>query len=91
MTKNNPAFRPQSRTLALEPRILFDGAAAIAVDQQAGAEHVPDAPQAAAEAPPHTLGAGSYTHLRAHETVLDLVCRLLLENKNTNTLNTSQD
>ncbi|MGB4914174.1 MAG: DUF4347 domain-containing protein [Candidatus Dechloromonas phosphoritropha] len=55
MTKNNPAFRPQSRTLALEPRILFDGAAAIAVDQQAGAEHVPDAPQAAAEAPPHTL------------------------------------
>ena len=27
------------------------------------------------------LGAVSYTHLRAHETVLDLVCRLLLENK----------
>ena len=24
----------------------------------------------------------SYTHLRAHETVLALVCRLLLENKN---------
>ena len=29
-----------------------------------------------------TLAAVSYTHLRAHETVLDLVCRLLLE-KNT--------
>ena len=28
---------------------------------------------------PHT--PVSYTHLRAHETVLDLVCRLLLENK----------
>ena len=29
----------------------------------------------------------SYTHLRAHETVLDLVCRLLLEKKkNTTTL-----
>ena len=28
------------------------------------------------------FGAVSYTHLRAHETVLDLVCRLLLE-KNT--------
>ena len=29
----------------------------------------------------------SYTHLRAHETVLDLVCRLLLEKKqNTSTL-----
>ena len=27
--------------------------------------------------------AVSYTHLRAHETVLDIVCRLLLE-KNTN-------
>eukprot|EP00656_Telonema_subtile_P041528 TRINITY_DN46720_c0_g1_i1.p1 TRINITY_DN46720_c0_g1~~TRINITY_DN46720_c0_g1_i1.p1 ORF type:complete len:322 (+),score=63.19 TRINITY_DN46720_c0_g1_i1:33-998(+) len=37
----------------------------------------------------HTLGFGldpysvSYTHLRAHETVLDLVCRLLLEKKKT--------
>ena len=29
----------------------------------------------------------SYTHLRAHETVLDLVCRLLLE-KNNNTKTT---
>eukprot|EP00657_Telonema_sp_P-1_P012097 TRINITY_DN83_c0_g1_i12.p1 TRINITY_DN83_c0_g1~~TRINITY_DN83_c0_g1_i12.p1 ORF type:complete len:107 (-),score=26.13 TRINITY_DN83_c0_g1_i12:89-409(-) len=27
------------------------------------------------------LRAVSYTHLRAHETVLDLVCRLLLEKK----------
>src|SRR5665811_2431257 len=32
----------------------------------------------------HTAGVVpvSYTHLRAHETVLDLVCRLLLEKKN---------
>ena len=29
-----------------------------------------------------TLSPVSYTHLRAHETVLDLVCRLLLEKKN---------
>ena len=28
-----------------------------------------------------TIGSVSYTHLRAHETVLDLVCRLLLEKK----------
>ena len=28
-----------------------------------------------------TFDAVSYTHLRAHETVLDLVCRLLLEKK----------
>src|SRR5665811_920200 len=26
-----------------------------------------------------SFGSVSYTHLRAHETVLDLVCRLLLE------------
>ena len=29
----------------------------------------------------YTAHAVSYTHLRAHETVLDLVCRLLLEKK----------
>ena len=29
-------------------------------------------------------GTVSYTHLRAHETVLDLVCRLLLEKKKHN-------
>src|SRR5659263_303454 len=29
----------------------------------------------------HTMGAVSYTHLRAHETRHDLVCRLLLEKK----------
>ena len=35
-------------------------------------------------------GPVSYTHLRAHETVLDLVCRLLLEKKKCNdTANTS--
>ena len=32
----------------------------------------------------------SYTHLRAHETVLDLVCRLLLEKKTTTTKNHTQ-
>ena len=30
-----------------------------------------------------TIGAVSYTHLRAHETLMNLVCRLLLEKKNT--------
>ena len=29
----------------------------------------------------------SYTHLRAHETVLDTVCRLLLEKKNNRSTN----
>ena len=31
----------------------------------------------------YTIDPVSYTHLRAHETVLDLVCRLLLEKKQT--------
>ena len=31
--------------------------------------------------PMYDWGTVSYTHLRAHETVLDLVCRLLLEKK----------
>ena len=31
-------------------------------------------------------GAVSYTHLRAHETVLDVVCRLMLEKNNKNTI-----
>ena len=33
-----------------------------------------------------TFDTVSYTHLRAHETVLDLVCRLLLEKKKQKTL-----
>ena len=37
------------------------------------------------------VGPVSYTHLRAHETVLDLVCRLLLEKKNTKTQSTNPD
>ena len=35
------------------------------------------------------FGPVSYTHLRAHETVLDLVCRLLLENTKTTAQHTS--
>ncbi|MFD0878392.1 DUF4347 domain-containing protein, partial [Variovorax dokdonensis] len=33
-TGDSPVLRPQSRALALEPRIMFDGAAAAAADQQ---------------------------------------------------------
>ncbi|WDT36910.1 hypothetical protein PVA38_12410 [Streptococcus pneumoniae D39] len=33
----------------------------------------------------------SYTHLRAHETVLDLVCRLLLEKKKYTQHRTTED
>ena len=50
-----------------------------------GGEHLVET--ALKEMPGGALGAMiavmpvSYTHLRAHETVLDLVCRLLLEKK----------
>ena len=36
------------------------------------------------------IGSVSYTHLRAHETVLDLVCRLLLEKKTKKTHKTTK-
>ena len=38
-----------------------------------------------------TFKAVSYTHLRAHETVLDLVCRLLLEKKKKKNQNNHYD
>lgn len=53
MQKNKLKFRPASRAIALEPRLLFDGAGAVAVvDAQADqpAEPAP-APAPAAEAP----------------------------------------
>src|SRR5664280_3106738 len=38
---------------------------------------------------PRGAGPVSYTHLRAHETVLDLVCRLLLEKKKNTEIKTN--
>ena len=45
------------------------------------AENLPGVQNASMLFDPETLSPVSYTHLRAHETVLDLVCRLLLEKK----------
>ena len=45
------------------------------------AAHADDPVGSPATTPPPDLAAVSYTHLRAHETVLALVCRLLLEKK----------
>src|SRR5664280_3461562 len=41
----------------------------------------PASPSTASGISPTSISV-SYTHLRAHETVLDIVCRLLLEKKN---------
>ena len=60
--------------------IVTDGVAALAYLHREG-------PYAGATVPDVILldlNPVSYTHLRAHETVLDLVCRLLLEKKKTN-------
>lgn len=53
MSKNKRVFRPSSRAIALEPRLLFDGAGAVAVvDAQADQPaEPPQAPEPAAEAP----------------------------------------
>ena len=51
-----------------------------------------DARKLARTEPKRQRGPVSYTHLRAHETVLDLVCRLLLETtqQKTQTTNLNQ-
>ena len=48
---------------------------------QVAAEEEPEEPEARRTLPGSGRSPVSYTHLRAHETVLDLVCRLLLEKK----------
>ena len=64
-----PGFRQDGRLPGVDP-----GA------HPAGFDHLA---QVAEQAKTADIGAGavSYTHLRAHETVLDLVCRPLLEKK----------
>ena len=59
---------------------LLNGADNWAQYSEGGAALCYDADIAERLCPPSTVTV-SYTHLRAHETVLDLVCRLLLEKK----------
>ena len=59
-------------TLADVERFLSNWHSLVAIGQMGPGESA----EAYADAPV------SYTHLRAHETVLDLECRLLLEKKN---------
>ena len=48
---------------------------------EGGSAHTEATTKAEYEVAQVAATAVSYTHLRAHETVLDLVCRLLLEKK----------
>ena len=59
-------------------RVVQAGAAVLLV---LGGREERDRPQPAVRADVVDAEPVSYTHLRAHETVLDLVCRLLLEKK----------
>ena len=74
--------------LALHPEQVRDLERLLAVvDEQLGvllhrALVDPEDPELADERVVDDLEPVSYTHLRAHETVLDLVCRLLLEKHN---------
>ena len=43
LPRKSATFRPRMRPLALEPRILFDGAAGVAVEQQAAEAPAPAA------------------------------------------------
>ena len=76
------------------PRSTLDrSSAASDVYKRQARRHSRGAPRASAGTAPRSersavspgegdgLAPVSYTHLRAHETVLDLVCRLLLEKK----------
>ena len=51
------------------------------IERDGKAKLVGDVDYASAAAVAGAITPVSYTHLRAHETVLDLVCRLLLEKK----------
>ena len=67
---------PTGATLAAAP--VARRARTIIYDSKTGVSGAGDNPS-------DTTHSVSYTHLRAHETVLDLVCRLLLEKKKNTT------
>ncbi len=69
----NP-FRPHSQTLALEPRILFDGAAAVAVDQQHS--HTSDSSDAATEHPANSEPPAASRESSASKHLLVLDARI---------------
>src|SRR5664280_3342459 len=87
----HPARSVKVRPLIAEAQMHFDHAATDGLDiQHAGVAAQVMRDPFAAIALDLGLAIGmhgpvtvSYTHLRAHETVLDLVCRLLLEKKKT--------
>ena len=85
------AFEPtliEGKAIQLHPLVCVAFNADFDGDQMA--VHVPLSLEAQMEARTLMLASNnvpvSYTHLRAHETVLDIVCRLLLEKKKDTTL-----
>src|SRR5664280_3874112 len=78
---NNPAYarqRLQVQTSLVIPTALGPEGTGI---QAVGIQQIRNSLLDSQIASESSVGAVSYTHLRAHETVLDLVCRLLLDKK----------
>ena len=69
---------------ALADKINTAGVPIVSVDVPSGLDGLTGHPRGSCVKADLTITSVSYTHLRAHETVLDLVCRLLLEKKNNN-------
>ena len=73
--------------ITTEPLIVYPPGtiARLRIDAPYVVNDLPSAPLIIPSDATDFYDAVSYTHLRAHETVLDPVCRLLLEQKNTHT------
>ena len=74
--KRQPLLRVLRVPLAIQP-----GDRPVRGHEPAVQASVPVLGQRTNNAARHAIAPVSYTHLRANETVLDLVCRLLLEKK----------
>src|SRR5450756_2880795 len=73
-TTRGRSQRPTTRIPSMATRRSGKAVSVLAVESISS-------PEAASERLENLLGAVSYTHLRAHETRHDIVCRLLLEKK----------
>ena len=78
---NGAVLWARAPDLALPPASLTKIMTALLVLERWAPDDIVTVSRLAAAATGSRLGPVSYTHLRAHETVLDLVCRLLLEKK----------
>ena len=87
LDRSSAASDVYKRQLNAYRRMMYEDARRPRAEQMSFVLHLGDFIYEIVKYPEDGRDAVSYTHLRAHETVLDLVCRLLLEK---NTHNTTQ-